>query len=307
MRAQLRLGLIGCGRLAELGYVPAIAATERIALTAVADPDPDRRQLIALLAAAAGPVPSDHPSAGDLIGAGEVDALVIASPPTEHVWQAELASRAGIPALVEKPPAPTVAGARRLAALDPAPWVGFNRRFQHVGPLLSQVPLFGRLELELELRYRRDSWQPLTVSDGVLADLAPHLIDIALVLGGAEGARVVGATASFARAELELELARGRARISCANDRAYRELVEVRRAGGATVARSAAGGAVGLIADRLPGRAHPLVASLRAQLEALAAAAAEADAGLLATAAEGALAMALTDDARELAEERRAA
>ena len=55
-------------------------------------------------------------------------------------------------------------------------------------------------------------------------------------------------------------------RISCANDRPYRELVEVREAGGATVARSAAGGAVGLIAGRLPGREHPLVASLRAQL-----------------------------------------
>jgi predicted dehydrogenase len=307
MSTELRLGLIGCGRLAERGYVPAIADLERVSLTAVADPNPARRDRIARLAAADGPVPTDHASAGELITGGEIDGLVIASPPSEHVWQAELASRAAIPTLVEKPPAPGFAGARRLAELTPPPWIGFNRRFQHVEPLLAELPPSEELVFFLEIRYRRASWQPVSADDGVLSDLAPHLIDLALVLGGAEEARVVAASVSHAHAEIELRVARGTALINCSNDRAYREVVEVRRAGGQVLARTAAGGALSLIADRIPGRAHPLVASLRAQLDAFGSAIAQADPGLLATAAEGALAMALIDDAHLLAEERRAA
>ena len=133
----LRLGLIGCGRLAELGYAPAIARLGEVELVAVADPDRERRDRLADLVAGV----RSYETAAELVGAGGAEALVIASPPVEHVWQAELASRAGLPALVEKPPAPSGAGASRLARLDPAPWVGFNRRFQHgerLAPLRSR-------------------------------------------------------------------------------------------------------------------------------------------------------------------------
>ena len=42
----LRLGLIGCGRLAELGYAPAIARLGEVELVAVADPDRERRDAV---------------------------------------------------------------------------------------------------------------------------------------------------------------------------------------------------------------------------------------------------------------------
>ena len=129
----LRIGLVGCGRLAELGYVPAFSRAEEVVLAAVADPVAGRRDRIAGMAAARGVRPTSHAGAGELLAASDVEALVIASPPVEHLRQAQLAAGAGLPTLVEKPPALAGAGAEQLAALRPAPWIGFNRRFQHGG------------------------------------------------------------------------------------------------------------------------------------------------------------------------------
>ena len=49
----VRIGLVGCGRLAELGYIPALARVQGAELVAVADPDPIRRDRAASIAAAA--------------------------------------------------------------------------------------------------------------------------------------------------------------------------------------------------------------------------------------------------------------
>lgn len=299
--SPLRIGLIGCGRLAELGYAPAIAALEAVTLGAVADPDRDRRELLAGLGAGNGRPVAKFETAGELIGSGAAEAVVIASPPAEHVWQAELATRAGLPALVEKPPAQAGSGARRLACLDPQPWVGFNRRFQHGTGLAGSIPADGWLDLELELRYRRDSWRPLDPPGDAADDLAPHLVDLALRLTGSHSARVRSATLTENRAELELETDRGTATIRCATDRSHRELVVVRDAAGRTVARSAAGGPLALLTGRIPGREHPLVGSLHAQLARFAAAVRGGDPGDLATAEDGARVMAVIDEARLIA------
>ena len=68
----LRLGLVGCGRLAEAGYVPAIAATDGVELVAVADPRSDRRDLLASLAAVhrGGTSAATFASAAELLAAG---------------------------------------------------------------------------------------------------------------------------------------------------------------------------------------------------------------------------------------------
>jgi predicted dehydrogenase len=42
MRRPLRLGLAGCGRLAERGYLPALALRDDVELVAVVDVDPAR-------------------------------------------------------------------------------------------------------------------------------------------------------------------------------------------------------------------------------------------------------------------------
>jgi myo-inositol 2-dehydrogenase/D-chiro-inositol 1-dehydrogenase len=296
MSRPLKLGIVGCGRLAELGYLPALGGLAEIELTAVADPDPERRELVAERGGAAGAVPA-FATGRELVAAGAAEAIVIASPPEAHVVDATAAASAGLPCLVEKPPAVDRAGAEAIAGLSPRPWVGFNRRFQHGACLLGSIPAQGRLDLELEIGYRRESWRALAVRDDALLDLGTHLIDLALLLGGAEGAAVRSAVLEPERAELELVTARGSARVRCATDRPYRELV-VARAGGRRVATSAAGGPARALLTRLPGVAHPLVASLEAQLAAFASVARRGDAGLLASAADGERAMRLVDEAR---------
>jgi myo-inositol 2-dehydrogenase/D-chiro-inositol 1-dehydrogenase len=293
MSASLRLGVIGGGRLTELGYVPAADGTEVAELVAIADPDGGRRERLAGLCGA-----RTHATAGELIAAGGVDAIVVASPPEVHVEHCKLATVAGLPCLIEKPPAPDAAGARELAAVNPEPWVGFNRRFGRSGRLRADVPAAGAIELELEIRYRRASWNPVAVRDDALADLGSHLTDLAIHLGGDGDARVRRAATAPARAEVELELARGRALLRAGIDGRYRERFVVRRPGGPTLGMSATPGPLRGLYELVRGHEHPLVASLRAQLEAFARAVHGGDAGPLATARDGLRAMLLVDEAR---------
>lgn len=291
MTAPLRVAIVGCGRLAELGYLPAARRTPAVEVVALADPD--RARLDEVTAAAPGARP--FRSCEELLAADVAEALVVASPPAEHERAARLAARAGVAALVEKPPAPDLAGARRIAALEPPPFVGFNRRFSLGRGLAGALPAGGAIELEL--RYRRFSWSPVSVRDPALTDLAPHLLDLALVAGLGEPRAVRASSPRPERVTIVAEGERGSARVRCACDRAHRERVVVRDASGRVVLRRRVGGLAEGLRARLGGAPHPLVASLTAQLGAFAAAvrgAGEAAGdGRLATARDGVRAMRL--------------
>ena len=97
---RLRLGLVGCGRLAQAGYLPALRRMSRVRLVAVADPDPGRRARVAGLASSDGERVSTHVGAAELIDAAAVDGLVIATPPDAHLRDAALAAEASLPTLV---------------------------------------------------------------------------------------------------------------------------------------------------------------------------------------------------------------
>ena len=294
MTRDLRIGVAGCGRLAEAGYVPALALTDGIALAAIADPDAGRRREVAV---ASGTSPSEHDTAAGLLAEAEVDAIVIASPPTSHEADAEAAVAAGVCALVEKPPAPDAAGAERIAALSPAPWIGFNRRFSLGWGLADVVPEGG--SVALELRYRRFSWSPVSVRDPALIDLAPHLADLALRAGIGEPRAVRASSRRPERVRIEVEGERATARLACACDRPHRERAAVRDAAGSIVAARRIGGAVRGGLSRLAGGPHPLVSSLAAQLGELALAARGARPPNLASAVDGAAAMAVVGAAAE--------
>ena len=292
---SVRIGLVGCGRLAEVGYSRAVAGLDQAEIVAVADPDEKRRlTLAARLAARSGREVVAYPSAEALIEGGGIDALLIASPPAAHLTHAELASAAGLPCLVEKPPAADLAEAEAIAALDRPPWIGFNRRFQHgvsLGPVAE-----GPVALEFEMRYRRESWRPHTVEDGALLDLGPHLVDLALLISGARDAEVRSAKVSPTRVEIALDLAHSTAAIRCATDRPFRERL-IMRGPGRRRASSVTGGPARALLTRLPGVEHPLVASLRAQVLAFAAAVRGAESNLLASAADGVRVMRIIDAA----------
>jgi predicted dehydrogenase len=289
---SLRIGLVGCGRLAECGYVPAMSRVRGMKIVAVSDPDRSRRGLIAGKLGA-----SAHARTSELLASGPLDGIVICCTPDQHEEAAAQAAAAGLRSLIEKPPAPDAAGALRLAALSPAPFCGFNRRFDQGVELAGHVPQVGNLELHLVLHYRRASWRALQRGEDALLDLGPHLVDLTLMLTGAVPL-AVRAHATRERAGVALATSRGAVRMEVATDRPYHELVEIRDARGRRIARASRGGHVRGVTSRLAPGAHPLVRSLAGQLEAYGRALRGEDPGLLATAIEGAAVMCVLDAAR---------
>lgn len=298
MSGPFRIGLVGCGRLAEHGYVPAVAWNERVRLVAVTDPDEARARAVAGLA---GPDVRIDPDLASMLERSDLDAVVLASPADSHVDDATAVVGAGLPVLVEKPPAPDAAGAARLAALGGSVRVGFNRRYDTgARAVRASVPAVGPVAIEATLQYRRASWNPHTVRDDVLADLAPHLVDWVRWLAGQEVVGVQADESSPDRARLRLTTTRGTATITAAADRFHAESLSVGDVTGATIARHCAGGPVAAVTGRLlsRGRPHPLAASLAAQLDAFADVVDGGPAADLATAVDGLRTMAVIDAAR---------
>jgi predicted dehydrogenase len=296
--APLRLAIAGCGRISELGYLPALRRVPELRLCAVADPHRGRRERLARLA---GVGPAPFGSVAEMVTATTPDAVIVASPPELHLEHAESAAGAGAGVLVEKPPGRGRQEAERLARLDGPVWVGFNRRFSHLRTLAGRVPPAGELRVSLRISYRRASWRPHQVRDDALADLGPHLADLAGCLLGGELSGARARALEGRRARVELLGARGAAALDCATDSSWRERVEVRDGDGVLAARSVQGGTVRNLAARLRGQEHPLVDSLARQLRAFARAVGGNGDGTLATARDGARAMAALDAARRSA------
>jgi predicted dehydrogenase len=301
-RGELRLAIAGCGRIAERGYVPAALAAAGVRIVAFADPDEGRRRRCQDLWQSGGDgAAAAFAGVADLLEAQPVDALVVASPAHTHLAVAAAAASAGVPTLVEKPPAPDAEAAGQLAALAPAPHIAFNRRFLQGVALRSRIPAEGWMELDLELRFRQDAWGAHEACDDALLNAGVHLIDLAGHLSGSAPICARRAEVSPTRAAFELDLARGRARIECATDRRHRESVEVRDRAGKLLARDRQGGVGGRLAT-LRGAPHPLVLSLARQLAALRDAVRGDDAGILAAAEDGVVAMSVIEAVRRSAQ-----
>ncbi|HEX3042324.1 MAG TPA: Gfo/Idh/MocA family oxidoreductase [Solirubrobacterales bacterium] len=265
----MRLGIAGCGRIAERGYVPAALAVAGVTIAAFADPDADRlRQCGETWERESGEAAQTFASASELLRDAPVDLLVVAAPVAHHLALAEEAAAAGVPSLVEKPPAPDLTTTERLAALDPQPYLAFNRRFLQGAELRNRIPAEGWLELDLELRFRRGDWGAHEADDEALLDAGIHLIDLACHLTDSAPIAVRQADITPERATFELELTRARARISCATDRSHREAIAIRDRAGKSLASTNWGG-IGARLSPLLGRPDPLVLSLQRQLEAL--------------------------------------
>ena len=286
------MGLVGCGKLAQVGYAPAFRRARSVRLVAVADPNRDRCRVVA-------PDSPGFDSTGALIAGSDAQAIVVATPVERHVELAAEVAEAGLTALVEKPPASSAEEATRLLDLEPSPSIAFNRRFDGaLRELRDRVPPSGPVELELAFD-RRGTWGSYSGDDPLLLDTGPHTLDLVRWLTGASVARL-RARESRHGASIELELGDGRggARIEIRTNRPYREVAEV-RSNGSLVGRHAVGGVLQGVLARL-GRAaeSPLVPSLTRQLDAFAASVrgeARHDVG---TAADGVAVMIAVDAAR---------
>ena len=186
-----------------------------------------------------------------------------------------------------------------LAALEPAPYVAFNRRFD---PAIAVLRASTPAGAEVEQGVVGDGvGAPAAAPVGDLGDhrdLGPHLVDLARWITKADVTRVRRASVTPERAEFDLDLGAARARIRCATDRLHHERVEVRHRDGTVVGRHRVGGPVNAVLGRLRTGPHPLVESLTAELEAFARTVRGDPDPVLGRAADGVAVMAVLDEVR---------
>jgi predicted dehydrogenase len=109
---MLRIGLIGCGNVTLNGHLPAILDCADLAVTAVADPTPERLEAVRLAAE----LPLERATANwrDLVTWPEIDAVLVATPQRYRPEIAVAAAQAGKHLVCEKPLGLTPAAARRI-------------------------------------------------------------------------------------------------------------------------------------------------------------------------------------------------
>src|SRR5580704_17459773 len=178
--APLRLGLIGCGRIAQVAHLPAIAKSADVRLAAVSDPSP----VLARAISRRYDVPG-YTDTEELLQAG-LDAVLIAVPDRFHRDLGCRALQAGLHVLVEKPAAATSAEAvelRDLAVkLDRTVQVGAMRRhdpgvqyaraaLDRLGPIASAT-FWYRLPTVLRASTEAALFPPLVVDESVRSELS---------------------------------------------------------------------------------------------------------------------------------------
>ena len=184
--AQLRVGLIGLGRLGRVYARDLACRIQETRLVALCDP------LDEVVSGAADEfeVASRHTRAEDLIADPSVEAVVIVTPTRTHKDLVLLCARAGKPAFCEKPAALTLADALAMkAAVEQSRGflqMGFMRRFD-TGYAAARAELsegrIGRVVL-FKSSSRDPAPPPLAYADprssgGLILDLGIHDFDLA--------------------------------------------------------------------------------------------------------------------------------
>lgn len=192
----LRTAVVGFGLSGSVFHAPLIAADPHYSLDVVATSDAGRQAAVAARYPGTKTVPD-----GDavLALAGELDVVVLGTPPATHYPLAKAALEAGLDVVVDKPFAVTSAQGQELIALADrlgrVLTVFQNRRWD--GDFLTVRKLLAGEALGRVTRFESsfERWSPdtakawkvdATAADGggVLFDLGTHLIDQALLLFG---------------------------------------------------------------------------------------------------------------------------
>ncbi len=185
-QSRLRVAIVGCGAIAELGHLPAARQVDEVALVGVVDSDRARAEALA----ARFRVPRAAASLAEVADA--TDAVILATPPHVRPALAAEAFAAGLHVLCEKPLANSsaecqeilraAAGARRVLAV--AHTYRFFPNRQRVQALLRQGALGRVRQVEVE-EGTPTEWPTRTgytfrrelVSGGVLLNLGIHSLD----------------------------------------------------------------------------------------------------------------------------------
>lgn len=217
----IRLGIVGCGAITEIGHLPACQQVNRVHLVALVDIDRDRAERLAHKYR----IPQIETDYRALLG--QVDAVIVATPPHLHAEQSAFFLEHGIPVLCEKPLATNVAECSRLVELATQNHVqlatGHVRRFFFYAEQIRALVTQGKLGQPIAIRADEGSpytWPAYTdyafrhafSPGGVTLDLGLHLLDLFIwILGPIARLRygddAIGGVES--NAEVEVEFANG--------------------------------------------------------------------------------------------------
>jgi predicted dehydrogenase len=185
----IKIGLMGCGSIAQQVHLPVLAALPGVAVVALADSDERQRNKAAALA----PGAKLFADTQTLLEQGGAEAVIIALPSSLHTEAAVSALSRKKNVFIEKPLATTLAdGQRILAAWQGSGLVGmtgFNYRFNPLYQSVKQHLDSGRLGRLLHARTvfttppaavnGAATWRQTKAGGGsALLDLGSHHIDL---------------------------------------------------------------------------------------------------------------------------------
>lgn len=146
MTDPIRVGIIGCGRVAADAHVPALASLDDAEVVAVADADPARLAAVGDQAS----VQRRYSDYRQLLDDRDVQVAVIGVPPVLHAEVARAGIAAGKHLLIEKPLAVTLEEADALIALADGSGLritlGFNLRWHRLMRAAREMIADGTVE-----------------------------------------------------------------------------------------------------------------------------------------------------------------
>ena len=189
--ADIRIGIVGCGRAAATLHVPALRRLRGVAVVAVSDCDAERSRHLASQCAGATSYPNYH----DLLTDQRVDLVAVCVPAALHAAVASAAFESGKHVFIEKPLALTlddcdhlVEQALRGQARGIRSAVGFNlrsHRLVHQASAMIQAGHLGEIEMLRTLwtadwsGNTRPPWHAVREhGGGALIEIGTHLADL---------------------------------------------------------------------------------------------------------------------------------
>jgi predicted dehydrogenase len=104
MERAVRVGIVGCGAIAQLQHIPSLHRVGRAQITAVCDKDPSLLATVGKKLRTA----AQYQDVGEMLSREDLDVVDICTPPQTHAALATLAAESGCHVLVEKPATLTV-------------------------------------------------------------------------------------------------------------------------------------------------------------------------------------------------------
>ena len=217
--SPIKVAVIGSGAIAEQGYLPAASMVPNVVFTHLVDLDRDRAKMLADQFG----IPNYLTDYREIFD--EVDAVVVATPPTSHATISMDFLEHGVHVLCEKPLAMTVAEAKQMVAVADKTQshlaVAMVRRLAWSAQTLRQLVADGVLG-KISSFDIIEGWEfnwPLKTNHifrnenrrGVIEDTGPHLFDLLLWILDCDSAKIASCSDDNwggieANAEIEINL-----------------------------------------------------------------------------------------------------